>query len=83
MSTIRINNHNYFGEYIGGPDSKYLAILELDYMLNREVKENIKKTYLKRMKLIWKSNLNAMNLLTTMNIRALSRYSDHIHSVHY
>lgn len=41
MSTIIINNYNYFGEYIGGldaKDSKYLTILELDYMLNREVK---------------------------------------------
>ena len=40
---------------------KYLRVLQLDKTMNKEMKENIGNEYVKRVKLISKSNINAGN----------------------
>lgn len=56
---------------------KYLGILELDDIMHKEMKEKVKTTYLKRLKLILKSKLNSRNLINAINTWAVSvvRYS--------
>ena len=76
MEGIKLPN----GEEIGDPDAegyKYLGVLELDTMLCKEMKEKVKETYLKRLKLLLKSRLNGRNLFTGINAWAVAviRYS--------
>ena len=56
---------------------KYLGILEADDMKFSEMKSTIKKEYLRRLKVILKSNLNSKNTISATNSRAISivRYS--------
>ena len=56
---------------------KYLGILESDGIKSSEIKTNIKKEYLRRLKLILKSSLNSRNTISAINSRAISviRYS--------
>jgi len=56
---------------------KYLGILEADDIKSPEMKVNIKKEYLRRLKTILKSSLNSKNTVTAINSRAVSiiRYS--------
>ena len=56
---------------------KYLGILEADDMKFSEMKSTIKKEYLRRLKVILKSNLNSKNTISAINSRAISivRYS--------
>ena len=67
-------------EEIGDPDAegyKYIGVLELDTILCKEIKEKVKETYLKRLKLLMKSRLNGRILFTGINARAVAviRYS--------
>ena len=41
---------------------KYLGILELDSIMNNEMKEKLKESYFKRLKLLFRSALNGKNL---------------------
>ena len=56
---------------------KYLGVLQLDKTMNKEMKENIGNEYISRMKLICKSNLNAGNYISGLNVWAIGvmRYS--------
>ena len=56
---------------------KYLGILEADDMKFSEMKSTIKKEYLRRLKVILKSNLNSKNTISAINSRAIYilRYS--------
>ena len=68
------------GESMGDPDDegyKYLGVLEIDDILHTSMKENVRSTYLKRLKLVLKSKLNAKNLILAINTWAVSviRYS--------
>ena len=56
---------------------KYLGILELDDIMHKEMKEKVKTTYLKRLKLVLKSKLNSRNLINAINTWAVAvvRYS--------
>ena len=53
------------------------GILKLDKTMNKEMKENIGNEYLRRVKLICKSNLNAGNFISGLNAWAIGviRYS--------
>ena len=51
---------------------KYLGILEADDMKFSEMKSTIKKEYLRRLKVILKSNLNSKNTISAINSRAIS-----------
>ena len=50
---------------------KYLGILQLDRYMNVEMKENIKKEYIRRTKLLLKSQLNAGNVVSGINAWAI------------
>ena len=50
---------------------KYLGVLQLDKTTNKEMKENIENEYVKRVKLICKSNLNAENFISGLNVWAI------------
>jgi len=50
---------------------KYLGILQLDRYLNVEMKEKVKKEYIRRIKLLLKSQLNAGNVITGINAWAI------------
>ena len=56
---------------------KYFGIFEADGIKSSEIKTNIKKKYLRRLKLILKSSLNSRNTISAINSRAISviRYS--------
>ena len=56
---------------------KYLGVLQLDMAMNKEMKENIVNEYIRRVKLICKSNLNAGNFIAGLNAWAIGvrRYS--------
>ena len=49
----------------------YLGILQLDKVLNKDMKENIGNEYIRRVKLICKSKLNAGNFISGMNAWAI------------
>ena len=51
---------------------KYLGILELDDIMHKEMKEKVKTTYLKRLKLVLKSKLNSTNLINAINTWAVA-----------
>ena len=68
------------GDNIGDPDDggyKYLGILEVDEILNKEMKENVTKVYVDRLTLLLKSKLSARNLMMAINswCVAVIRYS--------
>ena len=56
---------------------KYLGVIQLDKIMNKEMKENIGNEYNMRVKLICKSNLNVGNFISGMNAWAIGvmRYS--------
>ena len=56
---------------------KYLGVLQLDKVMNMEMKESIRNEYIRRVKLICKSKLYAGNFITGMNAWAIGvmRYS--------
>ena len=56
---------------------KYLEVLQLDKTMNKEMKENIGNEYIRRVKLICKSNLNYGNFISGLNAWAIGvmRYS--------
>ena len=51
---------------------KYLGIVELDGIKEKEMKERLTKEYKRRIKLILKSNLNSRNAISAMNIWAVA-----------
>ena len=46
---------------------KYLGILELDSIMNNEMKEKVKESYFKRLKLLLRSAINGKNLFLAIN----------------
>ena len=56
---------------------KYLGVLQLDQTMNKEMKESIGNEYIRRVKLICKSNLNAGNFISGMTACdiGVTRYS--------
>ena len=56
---------------------KYIWVLQLDNIMNREMKESIGNEYTRRVRLICKSNLNAGNVISGMNdwVIGVMRYS--------
>ena len=56
---------------------KYLGILQFDDIKHREMKEKLKKEYVRRVRKILKSHLNGGNVIQAINARAVSiiRYS--------
>ena len=51
---------------------KYLGIVELDGIKEKEMKKRFTKEYKRRIKLILKSNLNSRNAISAMNIWAVA-----------
>ena len=51
---------------------KYLGIVELDRIKEKEMKERFTKEYMRRIKLILKSNLNSRNAISAINIWAVA-----------
>ena len=63
------------GESMHDPDDsgyKYLGILELDSIMNNEMKEKVKESYFKRLKLLLRSALNSKNLFLAINSWAVA-----------
>ena len=56
---------------------KYLGVSEADNIKDKEMKTNLKREYLRRIRTILKSKLNSKNVLSAINSRAVSiiRYS--------
>ena len=56
---------------------KYLGILQFDDIKHGQVKEKLKKEYVRRVRKILKSHLNGVNVIQAINARAVSiiRYS--------
>ena len=55
-----------------GEGYKYLGVLEADTMLHRQMKEKIKKEYLRRVRKVAQSKLNGGNLIRAINTWAVS-----------
>ena len=51
---------------------KYLDILELDSIMSGDMKAKVKETFLRRLKLLLKSNLPSPNLITAINSWAVA-----------
>ena len=51
---------------------KYLGILETDGVKHEEMKDQIKKEYIRKVRNILKSKLNGGNIILTLNSRAVS-----------
>ena len=47
---------------------KYLGVWQLDSIMNREMKENMKSEYIRRVKMLPRSQLNGGNVIAGMNI---------------
>ena len=63
------------GESMIEPDDdgyKYLGILELDDIMTKEMKEKVRTSYFKRLKLLLRSKLNAKNLFLAINSWAVA-----------
>ena len=77
MDGIEIQSGERIKEIDTDQGYKYLGILEADDMKFSEMKCTIKKEYLRRLKVILKSNLNSKNTISAINSRAISivRYS--------
>ena len=50
---------------------KYLGVLQLDSIVNREIKEKVKSEYIRRIKKLLRSQLNGGNIITGMNAWAV------------
>ena len=46
---------------------KYLGVLQLDSIVNREIKEKVKIEYIRRIKKLLRSQLNGGNIIAGMN----------------
>ena len=57
---------------VGGGGYKYLGILELDNIKEKEMKDKFKYEYLRRTRLIVKSKLNGSNLIKAINVWVIS-----------
>ena len=55
---------------------KYLGVLQLDSIMNREMKEKVKSEYIRRVKKLLRSQLNGGNVIAGMNTWAvgITRY---------
>ena len=63
------------GESLCEPDDsgyKYLGILELGSIVNNEMKEKVKESYFKRLKLLLRAALNGKNLFLAINSWAVA-----------
>ena len=69
---IELPNGDTIKELEENDGYKYLSIVECDKIKNSEMKEEIKKEYFRRVKLILKSKLNAGNVVMAVNNRAVS-----------
>ncbi len=68
---IRLTNGESIKE-VSDQGYKYLGILELDKIKEKEMKEVFRKEYLRRIKLIMKSKLNGRNKILAVNTWAVS-----------
>ena len=68
---IRLANSETIKE-VGDEGYKYLGILELDKIKEKEMKELFRKEYLRRVNLIMKSKLNGRNKILAANTWAVS-----------
>ena len=50
---------------------KYLRVLQLDSIMNREMKKNVKSEYIRRVKKLLRSQLNGGNVVAWMNTWAV------------
>ena len=50
---------------------KYLGVLQLDSIVNREIKEKVKSEYIRRIKKLLRSQLNGGNIIAGMNAWAV------------
>ena len=50
---------------------KYLGVLQLDFIINREMKEKGKSEYIRRVKKLLRSQLNGGNVIAGMNTWAV------------
>ena len=50
---------------------KYLGVLQLDSIMNREMKEKVKSEYIRRVKKLLRSQLNGGNVIAGMNAWAV------------
>ena len=46
---------------------KYLGVLQLDSIMNREIKKQVKSQYIRRVKKLLRSQLNGVNVVGGMN----------------
>ena len=62
---------------------KYLGVLEADTIKDKEMKDNLKRRYARRIRNILKSQLNSKNVVNVINCRAISiiRYSISFHFI--
>ena len=65
---------------VGQEGYKYLVAPQLDKVMNNEMKERFGNEYIRRVKFIYKSNLNAGNFIYGINASAVGvmRYSGEI-----
>ena len=49
----------------------YIGVFHLHTTMNKEMKGIIGNEYIRRIKMIFKSNLNALNFISGMNARAI------------
>ena len=68
---VRLTNGESIKE-VGDKGYKYLGILELDKIKEKEMKELFRKEYLRRINLIMKSKLNGSNKILAANTWAVS-----------
>ena len=52
-------------------ECKYLGVLQLDFIINREIKEKVKSKCIRRVKKLLRSHLNGENVTTVMKARAV------------
>ena len=69
---IQLPNDEVIKNVEEGEGYKYLGILEADGFKNSEMKEKVRKEYFRRIKKILKSKLNAGNIVTAINSRAVA-----------
>ena len=50
---------------------KYLGVLQLDSVMNREMKEKVKSKYIRKIKKLVRSQLNGGNVIAGMNAWAV------------
>ena len=74
---IKPPNDQKIKEVIVDNGYKYLGILEVDGIKDKEMKEKIRKKYTRRVRQVLKSKLNGVNTFSAKNTRAVAvvRYS--------